>query len=126
MKFAVYQIQFTEEQVQSINRNLPVPAFEAKTTMQLNFKGSNAATAEAAMESGFYTHVANIEAESFDGVFEVGNIGPAESIERLTRMSSISVGDVIVDEEGSTVVVDAYGFTLFGFRPQLASKGDLI
>jgi hypothetical protein len=38
-----------------------------------------------------------IKAEDCDEVFEIGNNGPEEHIERVGRMHSISVGDVIVD-----------------------------
>lgn len=124
-KFAIYQIQLTEAEVDLINQTgdfNSVPKQKAKLDMGLDFSGNKiGGMADEAMAKGYYTHVANIEATDFNEVFEIGNIGPETSIERLTRMSSVSVGDVIVDEEGNTVVVSSYGFTLFGFRPKLAA-----
>lgn len=121
MKFAVYQIQFSEADVKEINSGQTKNTkFELKTAMQLDFDGEKSGGyADQAFAAGLYTHVANITAEDFNDVFEVGNIGPSSSIERLGRMSSVSVGDIIIDEEGSMVVVTSYGFTLIGYRPEL-------
>jgi hypothetical protein len=48
-------------------------------------------------------------------VFEVGNLGPktklGESITRFLPMHSVSVGDVVVREDGVTKFVAPYGFT---------------
>lgn len=57
-----------------------------------------------------YSAVAKIDAATLDQVFEIGNIGPESLIERLDRMHSISVGDVIVDEAGTKFVVSSFGF----------------
>ena len=43
-------------------------------------------------------------------MFEVGNIGPEENIERLHPMYSTSVGDIVVDPEGNKHVVASFGF----------------
>ncbi len=58
----------------------------------------------------FYENVSNIEADSLDGVFEIGNIGPEENIERFLPMHSVSVGDIIENEEGEFWIVDGCGF----------------
>ena len=124
MKFAIYQIQITAAQRKTINESKDfdaVPAFAAKIKMKMDDGNKIGGLADEAFEAGYYTHVANIEAEDYNGCFEVGNIGPEENIERLGRMSSISVGDLIVGEDGSMAVVSLYGFTLIGFRPQLAA-----
>lgn len=58
-----------------------------------------------------YQKVAVIEAEGFDDVFAISNIGEEEHlITRLAPMHSVSVGDVIVDEAGHAVFVDMFGF----------------
>ena len=42
--------------------------------------------------------------------FEAGNIGPEDRIERLAQMHSVSVGDVLVDDEGAWLVMSlGYG-----------------
>ena len=56
-----------------------------------------------------------IKAEDCDEVFQIGNIGPEEHIERVGRMHSISVGDVIVDTIYNVAwYVDTFGFGQLG------------
>ena len=57
-----------------------------------------------------YQEVCTIEADDLDEVFQIGNIGPEEKIERLNRMHSISVGDVIMTETYECYVVKGFGF----------------
>ena len=61
-----------------------------------------------------YKEVCAIEAKDIDEVFEIGNIGPEEKIERFDRMHSISVGDVIRDDRGRCFVVSPIGFKRLG------------
>lgn len=56
--------------------------------------------------------VAIVNANSFSHVFEIGNIGPEENIARIAPMRSVSVGDVIMSENGIAKFVDKYGFGL--------------
>lgn len=124
MKFAVYQIQLTNAQIDLINAqgHSAVPSHKIKLDMSMDFAGHKiGGLASEAWEAGYYTHVANIEAEDYNGVYEIGNIGPERNIERLTRMSSISVGDVIVGEDGTLAVVAPIGFVAFGCRPEMAA-----
>jgi hypothetical protein len=59
-----------------------------------------------------YEEVCEIEADSLDEVFEIGNIGPDEKIRRFdfAPMHSISVGDVIMTETYELYVVKGLGF----------------
>ena len=59
-----------------------------------------------------YRPVADIEANDLDEVFHIGNIGPEEKIRRFdfAPMRSISVGDIICDEDGNYMVVGQSGF----------------
>jgi hypothetical protein len=66
--------------------------------------------AEKALYEGLYTAVSYIEANDLNQVFEIGNIGPETNITRLNRMSSVSVGDLIEDEDGNRHVVASFGF----------------
>jgi len=61
-----------------------------------------------------YEEVAAIEADTLDEVFEIGNIGPEEKIERFDRMHSISVGDVIRNDKFECYVVSNFGFERLG------------
>jgi len=122
MKFAVYQIQMTREIADKVNAGETVPAFEARNKMNLDFAGHKiGGLADEALTAGFYTHVANIEADSANDVFEIGNMGPESAITRFSRMHSLSVGDLIVDEEGNVMVVANYGFVAIGFKPEMSA-----
>jgi hypothetical protein len=57
-----------------------------------------------------YVHVADLDVETLDEAFEVGNIGPDEKITRHNKMSSVSVGDLLVDDQADTYVVASFGF----------------
>ena len=124
MKFAVYQIQLTDDQIDTINAkgHDSVPAQKAKLDMTMDFGGERiGGLAVDAFEAGYYSHVANIAASTLNEVFEIGNIGPRENIQRLARMSSLSVGDLIVDEEGDTFVIAPVGFIGIGVNKSLAA-----
>ena len=113
MKYAIHQIHITNDIIDLINKDGfgACPEFVAKQGMSMDFEGKKlAGRALAAWREGYYTQVSNIHAESLDGVFKVGNIGPEEKIERLQRMHSVSIGDVIIDENGVKSVVAPCGF----------------
>jgi len=124
-QFAVYQIQLTAAQRKTVNESGDfdsVPAFAAKTKMSMDFSGNKiGGLASDAFDAGYYTHVANITAEDYNDCFEVGNIGPDENIERLGLMSSLSVGDVIVAEDGTVAVIAPIGFVAFSHNPKIAA-----
>jgi len=116
MKYSIYQIRLSRAQYDLINAegHMAVPAHVAKMDMTMDFDGENIADqASEAWDNGYYTHVSNIVAENLNEVFQIGNIGPEESIERLSPMHSISVADVIIDETGEMAVVSSYGFKTF-------------
>ena len=125
MKYAIYQIRITDAEFDLINEKGfdAVPAKKAKIDMEFDFRGHKIGglAYDAFVENGYYTHVANIEAASPKEVFQVGNIGPEDQIERLDRMHSISVGDVIVDEEGQCIVVAPIGFVSFNHDIKMAA-----
>lgn len=124
MKFAIYQIRLTDAEVDLINEkgHDAVAKHKAKIDMQFDFAGHKiGGYADAALENGYYTHVANIEADSYNEVFQIGNIGPEENIERFNRMHSISVSDIIVGEDGTLAVVAPVGFVAFNHNPKMAA-----
>ena len=104
MKFSVYQIDLNDDQMENS---------ELREMYLDCIMGPTAEAIEKARE--FYTKVAEIDALAFDHVFEIGNIGPEEKITRFESMRSVSVGDVIVREDGLTKFVDSYGFTAVSF-----------
>jgi len=57
-----------------------------------------------------YVHVADLDANTLDEAFEIGNVGPEEKYTRYARMHSVSVGDILVEETGQAHVVASFGF----------------
>ena len=110
MNYKLYQIQLTEAEHNQVNAegHNSVPKHKAK--LDMSFTDNVAVLAKQAFDAGYYTHVSNIEAEGLEAVFEVGNIGPESSIERLGRMHSVSVADVVETPEGVRHVVASVGF----------------
>ena len=78
--------------------------------MGLSSRKDTGEVASEAFNLGYYTHVSNITAEGLEDVFQIGNIGPEENIERLAPMYSVSVGDIVEDENGNKSVVASFGF----------------
>ena len=104
MKFTVYQINLSDEQ----EDNRDIREMYLDTIMQ--------PTVDAIVKAReYYKPVADIITEDFDGVFEIGNIGPEEQIIRKAPMHSVSVGDVIVREDGVTKFVAPFGFISIAF-----------
>ena len=111
MKFTVYQISYTQAEIDGINAGMKSMKREMRADMGMDFRGEKiVGLAEKALYEGLYTGVAHIEADNLDQVFEIGNIGPESNITRLSRMASVSVGDLIEDEDGNRHVVANFGF----------------
>jgi|TARA_B110000908_G_C10211605_1_gene430548 hypothetical protein len=108
--FKLFQIKLSDADVDLINAkgHDAVPHHKAKLDMQ--FSKSIASKAGKAIADGYYSHVANITADTLEGVFHVGNMGPEENIERLNEMHSVSVADVVQDSNGIMHVVADFGF----------------
>ena len=114
MRYTVFQFHLSREASDAVNslgwddamKKFPEVEIQLKVSFSGGSDGFNAWMSE------YYNPVANIDAATLNGVFQVGNIGPEESIERLAPMHSVSVGDVIRDNEmGTYYMVDGMGFT---------------
>lgn len=104
MKFTVYQINLSDKDYE--NRDLREMYLD--TTMS--------PTAKAIVKaSGLYVKVAEIDADDFEEVFQIGNIGPEEKIIRFDDMHSVSVGDIVKREDGVTKFVAPFGFESIAF-----------
>ncbi len=104
MKFSIFQINLSDEQY-----NVPnVREMYLNTIMNPTDSAINKA-------KSLYNEVAVIDAENFDNVFQIGNIGPEENITRKAPMHSVSVGDIIRREDGVTKFVAPFGFTSIAF-----------
>tara|TARA_B100000035_G_scaffold133930_1_gene113887 strand:- start:816 stop:1166 length:351 start_codon:yes stop_codon:yes gene_type:complete len=112
MKFKLYQIHLTDAEVDQVNAegHDSVHKQSLKLDMSLSSRKDTGEVAGEAFKLGYYTHVSNITAEGLEDVFQIGNIGPEENIERLAPMYSVSVGDIVEDEDGNKSVVASFGF----------------
>lgn len=110
--YKVHQIQFTKQERAAINGagdwgQAAEENTRVKTHCETSLFGAENYSPEMFTD---YRHVANITAKGLEDVFEISNIGPEESIERLSSKHSLSVGD-IVQLGGLYWMVDPCGFT---------------
>jgi hypothetical protein len=111
MKYELHQIHLTDEEHNKVNAEGHNSVAKHKLHLDMNFSDTEEVLAKEAWDKGYYTHVSNITTDKgLEGVFEVGNIGPEENIERLSQMFSTSVGDIVIDSEGKKHVVASLGF----------------
>ena len=110
MKFKLFQIHLTEAEYNKVNAEGHDSVPKQMTKLDMSFSDNTGALAKKAMDNNWYTHVSNITADSIEKVFEVGNIGPEENIERLAPMYSVSVGDVVENETGDQYVGASFGW----------------
>ena len=112
-KFKVYQIHLTDAEVDLVNAkgHDAVDKQKLKLDMSIGMRKNTAPIAKEAWDKGYYNHVSNITTDKgLEGVFEVGNIGPEENIERLAPMYSVSVSDVVENEDGEQFVCASIGW----------------
>jgi len=112
-QFKVFQAKISEKVYDYVNQVGHTKAAEVypeyKISLNVKFRGGS-----RAWESWMFEHyglVCEIEAEDLNGVFHIGNMGPEEKITRIAPMHSISVGDIIEDENGVFHMVDSVGFS---------------
>ena len=114
MRYTVFQFKLSREASNAVNSLGWTDAIKQfpEVQIQLDVSFSGGSQGFSAWMSKYYSAVCNIDANTLDGVFHIGNMGPEESIERLDRMHSVSVGDVIRDNAmGTYHMVDSEGFT---------------
>lgn len=104
MKFTVFQINLSDTEYE----NNAIRELYLDTIMSPDQNAIENAKA-------LYKPVAEIDAVDFNDVFEIGNLGPEEKITRKAPMHSVSVGDVIVREDGMTKYVAPIGFGSVAF-----------
>jgi hypothetical protein len=110
MKYQILQVMLTDAEVDKINDEGHDAVERHAMKLKMDFSKDAGGIASRMYGQGYYDHVANITADNLEGVFTTGNIGPEENIERLDRMSSVSVGDLVIDEDGNKNVVASSGF----------------
>ena len=110
MKYKLFQIHLTDAEYNKVNAEGHDSVPKQITKLDMSFSKDTGALAKKAMNNNWYTHVSNITADSIEKVFEVGNIGPEENIESLAPMYSVSVGDVVENENGDQFVCASFGW----------------
>ena len=111
MQYKVLQIRYTDAEVDMINEGVIV----RKHTLKSYMSGKRVIpNATKAMELGYYDHVLTIDGTNLEDVFYKGNFAHnhIRDIEVHDSFSSVSVGDVIVDENDWAFVVDTFGFQM--------------
>ena len=78
-----------------------------------------------------YTHVADLVCDDLDHCFEVGNVGPEDRFVKKVGVNrtSVSVGDLLEDEDGLLHLVDSIGFrnvTHLKTTPHMHSKTKVV
>lgn len=78
-----------------------------------------------------YTHVADLVCDDLDHCFEVGNVGPEDRFVKKVGVNrtSVSVGDLLEDEDGLLHLVDRIGFrnvTHLKTTPHMHSKTKVV
>ena len=112
MKYKVFQIQLTDVEVDMVNEGVQVRKHVLKTHM---FGKGVVSNANKAMHLGYYDHVMTVDAENLEDVFYIGNFMDDRYLDKVQvhdTFSSVSVGDVIVDENDFAFVVDTFGFKM--------------
>lgn len=74
--------------------------------------GFTLSDARELLKQGKYRPVARFNVQSKDEVFHASNLGDESVIERIERMHSVSVGDIIEDDQGMQWIVSPMGFDL--------------
>lgn len=104
----VYQIQLTDQEVDLINSDgeyTPrIKAFFSRM-VPTQFKAEN---------FQYYTHVANVDVDGFEQAFRAMNLWEDDEnfdrVERLVPCSSMSVGDIVADHDGTLYRCASFGF----------------
>lgn len=105
--FKVFQIQLDNALIDLINAE----GWECHTKA-LAYSNAGFGKMDIALDhfEDVFTHVANIIADDLEHLFEISNMGLEDRIERLGRMSSVSVGNVVEDESGHRFVCASFGW----------------
>ena len=105
----LYQIRITREESREINASPnphAIPKYKAHCDASIlgKFPGRD-----------FYEHVSDLDTNDLDAAFEIGNIGPEDKITRHAPMHSVSVGDILVQADGTAHIVQSFGFQEVSF-----------
>jgi len=122
MKFRLFQIAVPRSEYDAVNEMgwseamAKFPRVEAQQAVRIG--GAKAYVSEY---SQYYVNVSDIEANDLENAFFVhnnpfGDDALEEQITRYAEQYSMSVGDVLVDEDGKSFIVDGFGFKEIDFQ----------
>jgi len=78
-KFKLFQIHLTDAEIDLINEEGHDAVHKQSLKLDMNLrKNDTGMIAADAFRRGYYTHVSNITADTLEGVFTVGNMGPED------------------------------------------------
>ena len=109
--FKVFQIRPSQTVTEAVNSIGHSAAAQAHPIWEAKLETMHGSEGYKSQYSEHYEHVCDIAAEDLDAVFHIGNMGPEEKINRVAPMHSISVGDIVVDADGVSHMVDPIGFS---------------
>jgi len=112
MQYKVLQIQLTKAEVEMVNNGVELRKHVLKSWM---FGKNVVKNAKKALDADYYDHVMTVDAKNLEDVYAVGNFMHDRDLDKVQvhgTFSSVSVGDVVVDEEGFMFVVDMFGFEM--------------
>lgn len=105
--FKVYQIVLSNADVENINKStqpiteFPIYAAYCKASLGDVIKG---------IEGGFYSYVGDIDTDDLEDAFFISNTCVESKINRIGNMTSLSVGNILADENDECFVVKSFGF----------------
>ena len=111
MKYKVLQIQLTDDEIKAVNEGVQVRKHVLKSWM---FGKKVVENAKKALADDYYNHVLTIDGTKLEDVFYKGNFAHdhLKDVQVHGTFSSVSVGDIIVDENDFAFVVDTFGFEM--------------
>lgn len=122
MKFRLFQIAVPRSEFDAVNdlgwseAMAKFPRVEASQAVRMS-----GATGYVSEYSQYYVNVSDIEATDLENAFYIHNnpFGDESLEEKITRYAqqySMSVGDILVDEDGKSFIVDNFGFEEVNFQ----------
>tara|TARA_R110000772_G_scaffold24635_5_gene64839 strand:- start:1661 stop:2002 length:342 start_codon:yes stop_codon:yes gene_type:complete len=110
----IYQIQLTKEQVNAVNNDESVPAFEAKMQAQMGFK------TPTSLEH--FVKAYEVHTDDKDLAFEYTNLWNNQYFVEAfgDRNHSTSVGDIFEMDNGDFYMVANFGFEKLNMMQQAA------
>ena len=122
MQFQIYQIRLSEQLQKEVNR-----IGHSAAAADHSIYRAHLDTTRGKWDPGYlalYTKVATVLSENtltLEDVFRIGNIGPCDDSEILEQhgpMHSLSVGDLVRDQDGVWFFCDRMGWNIVCVEPK--------